>query len=64
MEQGAGDKLAGSREFDGAKGPEPKPPTKLFKGMRIDFFGTVYKVTAIRPNGKVTLKTMRKGQQA
>ena len=64
MDQDPGNKLAKPEQVDVAKGPEPKPPTKLFKGMRIDFFGTVYKVTAIRPNGKVTLKTIRKGQQA
>jgi len=50
-------------QADVAKAPAPKPPTKLFKGMRIDFFGTVYKVVAVRPNGKVTLKVIRRGKQ-
>ncbi len=29
---------------------------RLQKGMRINIEGSVYKVTAVRPNGKITLR--------
>jgi len=32
---------------------------RLKKGMTVDFKGTTYKVTAVRPNGKVTLREKR-----
>ena len=32
------------------------PRMRMKKGMRIHFYGYSYKVTAVRPNGKVTLR--------
>lgn len=36
--------------------PTPKPAFLMQKGMTISFYGYTYKVIAVRPNGKVTLK--------
>ena len=37
--------------------PQRSPPKmRMKKGMRIHFYGYSYKVTAVRPNGKITLR--------
>ena len=41
--------------------PQPLPSQlmsrmRMQKGMRIHFYGYSYKVTAVRPNGKITLR--------
>ena len=32
------------------------PKMRMEKGMRIHFYGYSYKVTTVRPNGKITLR--------
>lgn len=58
---GGGNKLANADWAAEVKAPQAKMPTRLFKGMKIEFFGTVYKVIAVRSNGKVTMKQIKKG---
>lgn len=43
------------QEFTGKPLPPPQR-MRIKKGMRIHFYGYSYKVTAVRPNGKITLR--------
>lgn len=49
-------KLVERIEPTGEPTVSPKPRYRLQKGMRIEVLGCMYKVIAVRPNGKVTLR--------
>lgn len=40
-----------------------KEPFMFTRGLRLDVLGSIFKVTAVRPNGKVTMRFMGVSQE-
>ncbi len=50
------------------KAPKPtkakgKEPFMFTRGLKLDVLGSIFKVTAVRPNGKVTMRFMGVSQE-